>query len=881
LTLSAGSRVGSFEVIGLLGVGGMGEVYRARDSKLSREVALKVLPESLTHDSQRVARFRREAQVLASINHPNIGGIHGLEDASGITALVLELVEGPTLADRIARGPIPVAEAMPIAAQILSALEAAHNQGIVHRDLKPANVKLRPDGTVKVLDFGLAKTAEPADQSGDLTNSPTVVSPATQAGVLLGTAAYMSPEQARGQVVDKRTDIWAFGCVLFEMLAGTRTFGGDHVTDVLSNVVRETPTWSALPTDAQPLLRVLERCLEKDPRQRLRDAGDVQLALVDALAAASQGRAQTVAIAKNPWKLAAGVGLGIAVGAVAAFLFLPAKSASVQAPPRRFELKSTATVPFETTIVGKDVAISPDGSRIIYTSTRRGVPELVMQRLDALEAQPLAGSEGGFDPFFSPDGQQVGFSTFTELKRVAVAGGPSVTICPIDTYYNGASWGENNTIIFAEGALGLFRVQSSGGVAERLVVPDADKGERGFVRPLALPGGESILYTVVLAGSQTRILGRRIGASDSTLVVEDGFGPEYASRRLVFGQADRVMASDFDLTTLRVIGSPAAIATGVLNKPANGIANVSMTSDGTAVYISGHEAPMRNRLVWIDRSGAHLPITGELEYPRFVRLSPDDRRVAVTIGPPAQGQIWVYDLSGATQPTRLTIKDHNLFPTWSPDGKKIAFLSRAGETNYAMVIPSDGSTVQGTPMLKSGGYGVPMAWSPNGEFLLYFKPELAKVWLVAMRDQTERQWLQTPFSELGSRFSPDGRWVVFASNQTGASEIWVRPFPGPGAPVRISPDGGQKPLWSKDGKEILYENAGKLWSTRVAIQQSEVRAEPPRVLLEQGFVHDDTDPNMRYVDMARDGRLLVVEPNPAASDAAIVVAQHWDADLKK
>jgi serine/threonine protein kinase/Tol biopolymer transport system component len=881
LTLSAGSKVGSFEVIGLLGVGGMGEVYRARDSKLNRDVALKVLPESVTHDSQRVARFRREAQVLASISHPNIGGIHGLEDAGGITALVLELVEGPTLADRIARGPLPVAEALPIAAQILSALEAAHNQGIVHRDLKPANIKLRPDGTVKVLDFGLAKAADPVDQSGDLTNSPTVVSPATQAGILLGTAAYMSPEQARGQIVDKRTDLWAFGCVLFEMLTATPAFGGEHVTDVLASVVRGTPNWSALPVDAQPLLRVLQRCLEKDPRQRLRDAGDVQLALVDAIAAASHTRSQVVPVSKSPWKLlAAGVALGIAVGAVAAILFLPARSASVQTP-RRFELKSTAMVPFETTFFGKDVAISPDGARIVYSSTRRGVPELVMQRLDVLEAKTIPGSEGGFDPFFSPDGQQVGFSTFTELKRVGVAGGPSVTICPIDTYYNGASWGENNTIVFAAGALGLFRVPSSGGAAERLFLPDAAKGERGYVRPLVLPGGDSILYTVVLAGGQTRILGRRIGASDSTIVVEGGFGPEYASRRLVFGQADRVMASDFDVATLRVIGSPVAIASGVFNKPANGVANVSMTSDGTAVYVSGHEAPMRNRLVWVDHGGTHLPITGELEYPRFVRLSPDDRRVAVTVGPPAQGQLWVYDLSGATQPTRLTIKDHNLFPTWSPDGKQIAFLSRVGETNHAMVIPSDGSTVQGTPLLKGGGFGVPMAWSPNGEFLLYLKPEKDKVWLLALRDHTERQWLETPFSELGSRFSPDGRWVVFASNQTGASEVWVRPFPGPGAPVRISPDGGQKPLWSKDGKEILYENAGKLWSTRVAIQQSAVRAQPPRVLLEQGFVHDDTDPNMRYVDMARDGRLLVVEPNQAPSDAAIVVAQHWDAELKQ
>src|SRR5262245_18372654 len=858
----------------------MGEVYRARDSKLHRDVALKVLPESLTHDPQRVARFRREAQVLASINHSNIGAIYGLEDSNGVTALILELVEGPTLADRIARGPISVAEALPIAAQILSALEAAHDQGIIHRDLKPANINVKPDGTVKVLDFGLAKAMERAELSRDLTHSPTMVSPATQAGILLGTAAYMSPEQARGQTVDKRTDIWAFGCVLFEMLTGARTFSGDHVTDVLSNVVRETPNWAALPVDAQPLLRVLQRCIHKDFRQRFRDAGDVQLALADALAAASHTRLQTVPVSKNPRKLAAGVGLGIAVGAVAAFLFLPARSASVETPPRRFELKSPSAAPLAE-LYGRNVAVSPDGSRIVYTSTRRGVPELVMQRLDQPDVKTLPGSEGGFEPFFSPDGQQVGFSTLTGLERVGLAGGASVNICPIDAYYNGASWGENNAIIFKEGALGLFRVVSSGGKPERIALPDASKGERGYARPLVLPGGKSILYTVVLADGITRVVGQRLGTSEAATVVEGAFGPQYASRRLLFGQAERVMATDFDVEKLRGIGSPLATASGAFNKPAEAITTRSGASDGTPVYVSGHDTPMRNRLAWVDHTGAHTPITGELEYPRMIRLSPDDRRVAVTIGPPAQGQLWVYDLSGAAQPIRLTIKDHSLFATWSPDGRQIAFLSRVGETNNLMVIPSDGSTVQATPLMKGGVHGAPLGWSPDGDVLLYARPELGKVWLLSLRDQTEHQWLETPFSEWGGSFSPDGRWAAFASNQTGASEIWVRPIPGPGAPIRISPDGGHKPVWSKDGKEIIYENAGKVWSARVAIQPSAFRAEPPHVLLEQGFVHDETDPNQRYVDVARDGRLLIVEASQTVSDASIVVAQHWDADLKK
>jgi eukaryotic-like serine/threonine-protein kinase len=896
LTLSPGSRVGSFEVVGLLGVGGMGEVYRARDSKLNRDVALKVLPESLTHDSQRVARFRREAQVLASINHPNIGGIHGLEDATGMTALVLELIEGPTLADRLARGPIPVAEALPIATQILSALEAAHDQGIVHRDLKPANIKLRPDGTVKVLDFGLAKATERADQSGDLTNSPTMVSPATQAGILLGTASYMSPEQARGQLVDKRTDIWAFGCVLYEMLTGTRTFGGEHVTDVLSSIVRDTPNWSALPTDALPLLGVLQRCIEKDPRQRLRDAGDVQLALADAFTGTARGPTTSAVPTGSGWKIAAGTALGIAAGVVAVILFQQARSRPVQTSPRLFELKPSQASPLESSQFGKNIAISPDGARIVYSSTRRGVPELVMQRLDQLDAITIPGSEGGFDPFFSPDGQQIGFATFTELKRVGIAGGPSVTICPIDPYYTGASWGDNDTIVFAGGTHGMFRVPASGGTPEQLGLPDASKGERAYARPAVLPGGDAFLYTAILTDGSTRILGRRIGATEGATVLEGGFGPQYSARRLLFGQADRVLAANFDPAQFHTIGSPITIASGVFNKSADGVTNLSSALDGTAVYVSGQSAPTKKRLAWIDRAGTHAitPFGVELEYPRNLRISPDDRRVALTVGPPGQGQIWIYDLRGAAQPTKLTFKDHNLFPTWSPDGKQIAFLSRTGETNRLMVIPSDGSTVQAEPLLKADVTGAPSAWSPDGAFLLYVRQAagaqqdqghqqaaVPKVWLLAVRDHTEHQWLQTPFSEWGGSFSPDGHWLAFVSNQTGASEVWVRPFPGPGAPVRVSSDGGQKPIWSKNGKEIVYENGGKLWSARVSLQPSQFRAEPPQLVLDGGFMHDDTDPNLRYVDIVRDGRLLAVEANQATSDASIVVAQHWDADFKK
>jgi serine/threonine-protein kinase len=518
-----------------------------------------------------------------------------------------------------------------------------------------------------------------------------------------------------------------------------------------------------------------------------------------------------------------------------------------------------------------------------------------MQQLDQLEGKTIPGSEGGFDPFFSPDGQQLGFATFADLRRIGIGGGLSATICPIDAYFVGASWGENNSIVFAEGSLGLFRVQASGGKPERLAVPDATKGERGYARPAVLPGGESILYTAILTDASARIVARRLGAADATTVVEGGFGAQVSSHRVLFGQADRVMAADFDPATFRVTGSPVTIASGVFNKPGEGIANFATGSDGIAVYISGQLASVKSRLAWFDPSGKTevTPFGPELEWPRGVRLSPDSRRVALTIGPPGQGQLWIYDLSGAAQPTKLTFTGHNLFATWSPDGKQIAFLSRVGDANRLLTIPSDGSTVEAEPIVKGDVTGAPSAWSPDGAFFLYVRqaasaPQeqghqqpLPKVWLVAARDHGEHQWLQTPFAEWGGSFSPDGRSYAYTSNQTGDSEVWVRPFPGPGAPTRISSEGGQKPVWSKDGKEIFYETAGKLLSARVAFRGSEFRSEPPRQLMDGGFVHDDTDPNMRYVDVARDGRVLVVHANQAPSDVSLVIAQHWDAELPR
>jgi Tol biopolymer transport system component len=664
------------------------------------------------------------------------------------------------------------------------------------------------------------------------------------------------------------------------MLTATPVFAGDHVSDVLAKVLRDSPNWSRLPSDARSLLPVLQRCLEKDAKLRLRDASDVQLLLTDASTTGSPAPVGTPGRSKSAWKVATGAALGLVAGAVAAIVFLQSRTEPLQTPSRLFELKSSQTDPLATESFGPNVAISPDGSRLVYTSTRRGVPYLVMRRLDQVEAKPIAGSEGGVDPFFSADGQQIGFSTFNELKRVGISGGPSTTICPIDAYYYGASWGDNNTIVFAEGSLGLFRVHASGGQPERLALPDATRAERGFLRPAVLPGSESILYAVVLTDGSTRIAARRIGASDAVTVVEGAFGPKYVSRRLVFGQADRVMATDFDAATLRVAGSPTLVASGVFNKGAD--ANIAGASDGTMVYVSGHYTPPLNRLAWVDRSGKHAAtsIGAELESPRSLRISPDGQRVALTAGPAGQGQIWIYDLTGAAQPTKLTFQDHNLFPIWSPDGKQIAFTRRASSGNGMLRTPADGSKVQPEPLTTDAVFGVPSAWSPDGAFIFFTKPQPSKAWVLSLANHEAHQWLQTPFSEWSGNFSPDGRWVTFASDQTGASEVWVRPFPGPGAPVRISAEGGQKPFWSRDGKEIFYENGARMMSARVTVQGSEIRAEP-RLLFEGGFMRDDSDPNMRYVDVAQDGRLLIVEANQTPDEASIVVAQHWDEKLKR
>jgi serine/threonine-protein kinase len=850
----------------------MGEVYRAHDTKLNRDVALKILLDAFALDAERIARFKREAQVLASLNHPNIGAIYGFEDADSVHALVLELVDGPTLADRIARGPMPIEEALPIAKQIAEALEAAHEQGIIHRDLKPANIKVRADGTVKVLDFGLAKLAEPAAVAGTatLTQSPTITTPAmTAAGIILGTAAYMSPEQAKGRPADKRSDVWAFGCVLYEMLTGKRAFAGDDVSDTLASVLRAEPDWSALRAEAAHLSSVLQRCLEKDVKRRLRDIADVNL-LLEPPASLDFG-ARGGLSRRTGWMWATAALSLIAAGSIAALL-LSSRSRTIPTRVSRFEVPTPQQEPLTTGSPGSNVAISPDGSLIVYTSGSPG-RHLVLRQLDQLGVRSIG---AGRDPFFSPDSRHIGFATLEELRRVAVGSESSTLVCRVaGVVFSGATWGPDDTIVFAQANGGLFRVPAAGGEPEKFAAPDRSKGERNYATPSFLPGGRALVYTVVLQGGQTRIAARALDREVTTTVIEGGFGAQYLpSGHLVYGQGDRLMAVPFDVSTLKATGSSFPLQEGVYTKPQNGSANVATASDGTVVYVSGRGPIITGHLTSVDRRGTHTPILAQpLELPRYPRLSPDGRRIALTIGPSNAGQIWIYDLAGSVQPLRLTYQDHNLFPIWSPDGNRIVFISR-GSADQMLSIPADGSATEPVRLMTDQDPAVPRDWSPDGVFILF--QEMRHLYLLSVADGKTRRWLQTPFAENDGRFSPDGRWLAYTGDQSGRAEVWVRPFPGPGAPIRVSSDGGHDAVWSRDGKELLFRSGPRMLSARVAPGLT-FRADAPEVLFESGF-----DPTLeRVYDVAPDGRFVMFDrSNDDAASATIVVVLNWSNALK-
>ena len=832
--LAQGMRLGVFEVGELLGEGGMGKVYRARDTTLDRDVALKVLPEAFADDPDRLARFEREAKVLASLSHPNIGGIFGLEEQADTRALVLELVEGPTLADLIAargaeaprlqggetprggggRTGLPADQALEIARQIADALEAAHEQGIIHRDLKPANIKVRPDGTVKVLDFGLAKAFEPETADPNMSVSPTIslTAAATQMGMVIGTAAYMAPEQAKGLPVDKRADIWAFGAVLFEMLTGKRLFEAGDVSEMLASVLVKDPDVSSIGGDVPAHVRsVVRRCLVKDPKERLRDIGDVRLALAGVFESATVAATPSPEAppAAKPWQrpaiIAAVALLAAAVGAMAVWWRTP----TPERPLTRFVASAPPAAPYAGTTSNSDLALSPDGRRLVYVAAPDGT--LQVRPLDSLDGTTgLGGVDGAGNPFFSPGGEWVAFATFsdTSWKKVSVLGGPALTLWDAPSAPRGAAWGPDDRIIFAHAAsgTGLFRGPAAGGETVVLTTPDTDAGELNHWWPELLPGGRALLFTVV-RGSRDQdreIALLDLDTGDRRVLVPGGSHPRYApSGHIVYGTEGTLRAVGFDLATLTVTGDPVPVVDQV-RTTSSGAVSFAISSAGTLAYATGGSATTGSRVfVWVDREGRGTPAAAEaLDYQEFA-LSPDGTRVAVRTRRQEGQDVWVIDLDRGTT-TRLTFDPANeLFPTWTPDGRRVAF----GTATQGLAWKAADGSGEATP-LDTDPDRFPQTFTPDGAVLVFERRsgDSADIGMLGVDGApAPTLLLDTEFEERNAALSPDGRWLAYESNESGRLEVFVRPFPDVGAGRwQVSTGGGQWPVWHPAGDELFF-----------------------------------------------------------------------------
>ncbi len=901
MSLTPGTRLGPYEVTAQIGVGGMGEVYRARDTNLARQVAIKVLPDSMAADAERLARFDREAKTLAALNHPNIAAIYGLERSEGQTALVMELVEGPTLADRIAEGPIPVDDALAVAKQIAEALEAAHEQGIIHRDLKPANIKVRPDGTVKVLDFGLSKAVESKGTlSPGLSQSPTITTPAmTQAGLILGTAAYMSPEQANGKPADKRSDIWAFGCVLYEMVTGRRAFPGDELSETLAFVLAREPDWDLVPDGLSPaVLTYLRRCLDKKPKQRIHDIADVRLALEGAFESSLTARSTMPTQREGrAWQRTGVVALltacvASAIAGSAVWVLKPSPPSLVTRS--RFVLPEGQQFTNDTRQL---VALSPDGTQMAYVANYR----LFLRRLSELEARPIQGTESGIvgpsstsTPVFSPDGRSIAYYD-RAFKKISVDGGTPVTLGQGDPP-SGMSWSEN-FIVVGQGSKGILRVSANGGRPEQLVT--VESGERA-VEPQMLPGNRIVLFT--LASSQSvgpntweaaRIVAQALDSGERETIVEGGNTVRYLpTGHLIYALGGTLFAVPFDPQRLETRGGAVPVVEGVRQGAGYGLgAFYSVSAAGSLVFVPGpvSGSTAERQLAFVDRTGAveRLPLPQNAY--ASLRISPNGRQVAFDTDDGKEANVWVYDLSGGSPPHKVTFGGRNRFPIWSADGQRVVFQSdREGDAGLFWQPVDGAGTAQRLTKSDEGTSHVPESWSLTGERFSFSVTAKSGVslWTFSIPEKKATVFgAVRSTAPLNSEFSPDGRWLAYTLRTASTANVYVEPFPATGAKMQITTTNGHHPVWLRDGEQLSFR-VGAADQVVVRVSTAPTFSIGNTVPVVVGGLPTIELGVSRSYDVTRDGsRFLTVAsangPRSRVGTSEMEIVLNWTEELKR
>jgi serine/threonine-protein kinase len=894
MTIGAGTRVGAYEIVSAIGAGGMGEVYRARDSKLHRDVAIKVLPEIFALDPERLTRFEREAQVLAALNHPNIAQIYGVEER----ALVMELVDGEDLAQRIARGALPLEEALPIAKQIAEALEAAHESGIVHRDLKPANIKVRDDGVVKVLDFGLAKAADAAGSvygDREIANSPTFTSPAvmTRMGVILGTAAYMSPEQARGKGADRRSDMWAFGVVLYEMLTGRMAYDGETVTDVLAAIVTKEPDWTALPASTPPAIRrLLHRCLVRDPRRRLADAGEARYQIEDVLSApaiAPESLPRAVPASRRPpvWAALPWAAAALFAALAALAWWRPAGVSdgevlryAIEAPP-----KSSVNLASRPAIT-----LSPDGRQLAFVATTDGVTRIYLRSQSEFDARPLAGTEGASEPVFSPDGRWLAFYANNSLAKISIDGGPIETLARVNDP-RGLSWDSPDIITYSPEATGVvYQLNADGTGSPKAVSTRKSAEERTHRWPQALPGNKAVLFTVGVISSPDNYDGASIDAvvlatGERRVLLKGAAMARYMPPGyLLFARGRSVFAVRFNLDRLQVEGSPVVVMQGVAGDSTTGASDFTISNTGIFAYFPGAAEGTQHRLVWMTREAAIEPVALPTGAYFDVRLSPDGSRVALQSVGGGGSDIWVHDFAKKTF-TRLTFGGQNRTPVWSRDGSIVYFsaLDPLGNSSRIMRKPADGSreaevaaAVKFRVFLKSvndDGRTALVDYSTTAN-----KTDIGTIALGA--DSAPAPIASSEFDEYCAALSPDGRWIAYQSDDSSRAEIYVRVASGGGGRWQVSSEGGEEPRWSPSGDEIYFRNDTLLMAAHV-VPGPVFQYAPPRQLF-SGVFNLRAESGISYDVEPKGNRFLMIRPaGEGATFSSIRVITNWSQELAR